>query len=341
MNGVQRSDSSNRRSSRCTSKIEYDQVKATSLKYSVSGNSRKRKHLITSTEEPDIKGKFIYLLPVTLNQFLTVIKQQAHPKFKQILQEPNTDPERQRILYMPNLGLEIGHHDVFEHFCIFGDIKQVCVRQLNDQMKYATILFTSEVPIKLALVSNPHKLRGKSYICYKIGSWRLGISNVNKHISTVHNQSGSTVRHPRVLLPSGVNSRYYQYQSMLDNNQEHLLLKEADLAKNKRRFALLPPSSVALLSYLRKSQVVKPTINLQSLAQSTNYRYTLMSSMGNSFKFVRHSYTDYLSYKKCPGYYERVPINAIIRLTAKAYAAQRDRPDLTKPHYVNVLKNNI
>lgn len=59
MNGVQRSDSCNRRSSRCTSKIEYHQVKATSLKYSFSGNSRKRKHLITSSEEPDIKGKLI------------------------------------------------------------------------------------------------------------------------------------------------------------------------------------------------------------------------------------------------------------------------------------------
>lgn len=242
---------------------------------------------------------------------------------------------------MPNLGLEIGHHDVFERFCIFGDIKQVCVRQLNDKRKYATILFTSEAPIKLALVSNPHELRGKSYSCYKIGSWRLGLSNVNKHIGTVHNQSGSTARYPTVLLPYGVNSRFYQYQSMLDNNQEHLLLKEADLAKNKRRFALLPPSSMALLSYMRKSQVVDPTINLKLLAQSDDYRYTLMSSMGDSFKFVRHSYTDYLSYKMHPGYYERVPINAIIRMTAKTYAAQRDKPDLTIPHYVNVLKNNI
>lgn len=336
MNGVLKYDSAKRRSSRSTSKIEYHQGNERSLRYGYSGNSRKRKHPITSTEEPDKKGEFIFILVVTFNQYLAVIRRQAHAPSTKELQVPHTDPERQRILYMPNLGLEIGHHDVFEHFCIFGDIKQVCVRQLNDEKKYATILFTSEVSTNLALVSNPHKLRGKIYSCYKIGSWRLGLSNVNKHISAVHNQSGSTARHSTALLPHGVNSRYYQYQSVLDNNQEHLL-KEADLTKNKRRFALLPPSSMALLSCMRKSKVVKPTNNLKSLAQSDAYRYTLMSSMGSSFKFVRHGYTDYLSYKKRPGYYERVPTNAFIRLTAEAYAAQRDKPDLTIPHYV--LKN--
>lgn len=335
MNGVHKSDFTNRRLSRSTSNIEYHQGKETSLSYGFSSSNRKRKHLITSTEEPYKKGKSMFVSHEIFNQYLAVIKQQAYAPSKKVQQVPQTDPERQRILYMPNLGQEIGHHDVFERFCIFGDIKQVCVRQLNDGKKYATILFNSEVSTKLALVSNPHELRGKSYTCYKIGSWRLGLSNVNKHITTVHNQSGSTARHSSALLPHGVNTRYYQYQSVLNNNQEHLS-KEPDLAKNKRRFALLPPSSMALLSSIRKSQVVKPTINFQSLAQSDDYRYILMSSMGNSSKFVRHGYTDFLSYKKHPGYYERVPTNAIIRLTAEAYAAQRDRPDSTIPHYVNV-----
>lgn len=241
---------------------------------------------------------------------------------------------------MPNLGLDIRHHDVFERFCIFGDIKQVCVRQLSDEKNYATILFRSESSMKLALVSNPHELRGKSYSCFKIGIWRLGLTNMFTHINTF---PATTARHPTAPLPYGVNLRYYQYQSVLQTtSQDNTLNKKADLAENKNRSALLPASSIALLSTWRKSQATKPPIDLQSKVKSDNYRYSLMSSMGRNFKFVRHSYTDFLSYLWRPGHYQIVPINSCIRMTALDYAAQRDSINLTASHYVkgSVLKNN-
>lgn len=231
---------------------------------------------------------------------------------------------------MPNLGSDINHHDVFERFCIFGDIKQVYVRKLNDEKKYATILFTTEASMRLALVSNPHELRGKTYNCIKIGFWRLGLSNMSKLLSTVGTTSA---RHVMISLPNGVNSRYYQYQSMPAETRSQV--EKVETAESKDRLALLPASSVTLLSKMRKSQAMKHPKDLQSKVKSNYYRNALMSGMGRNFTFVRHSYTDYLFYQRHPGHYYRVPINACIRMTALGYAAQRDRPDLTAAHYVN------
>lgn len=231
---------------------------------------------------------------------------------------------------MPNLGSNISHHDVFERFCIFGNIKQVCVRKLNDEKNYATILFTSEVSMQRALGCNPHELRGKSYSCFKIGFWRLGLSNMSRLLSTV---APASARHAMIALPNGVNPRYYQYQSMPETTSQVT-------TENKHRLALLPASSIVLLSNMRKSQATKHPQELQSKVKSDNYRYSLMSGMGSSFTFLRHSYTDYSFYQRHPGHYYRVPINACIRMTARGYAAQRDSPDLTATHYVygSILK---
>ncbi|EDV90499.1 uncharacterized protein LOC6569565 [Drosophila grimshawi] len=220
----------------------------------------------------------------------------------------------QRLLYVKDLSLEIGHHEIFEHFCIFGHLKRVTVRQRTEHYKYATILYTSDTSIELALSANPHNLRGKHYFCHKAGTSRKWPTNCCPN-----------------RLTNGISLHQYVYHSSVIAMPENFRVDQRNEPRAKR-FSLLPEASMVLLHHLREEQKPPESAPASRLSPNINYK-RLMSSMGESFNFVRHSYTNFVAHKRRPGLYDKLPIDAKISLTAIAYADVRDRRDLISFHY--------
>ncbi|XP_017953697.1 uncharacterized protein LOC108649187 [Drosophila navojoa] len=223
--------------------------------------------------------------------------------------------------------MEIVHHQVFELFSSFGNLKRVYVHQRSDNYKYAMIIYISEESVKRALSANPHRLNDKKYICQQANPWHLGHFKIDSQLSASIDTTNSRDRF-RMRLPYGVVMRSYFYESHPSPSQS----SRAD-GEPKKRSALLPNLCLALLHYTDTKQPLPKSECKTEPAPVMSYQQQLFAGMDKSYRFERHSYTNFVAYQKKPGHYESVPIDLEVGLTAIAYADIRDKLELISFHY--------
>lgn len=225
--------------------------------------------------------------------------------------------------------MEIVHHQVFELFSAFGNLKRVYVHQRSENYKYAMIIYITEESMKRALSANPHRLNDRKYICQQASPWHLGHFKIDSQLSGSINRTNFRERF-QMRLPYGVVMRSYFYESHPSPNQSSCIIADRD---RKRKSALLPPLCLALLHYTYDKQPLpKPGFKTEP-APVSSYQQQLFAGMGKGYRFERHSYTNFVAYQKKPGHYESVPIDHKVGLTAVAYADLRDRLELISFHY--------
>ncbi|EDW16440.2 uncharacterized protein LOC6574952 [Drosophila mojavensis] len=241
----------------------------------------------------------------------------------------SSDLDDKNILYIRNLSMEIVHHQVFELFSAFGNLKRVYVHQRSENYKYAMIIYITEESMKRALSANPHRLNDRKYICQQASPWHLGHFKIDSQLSGSINRTNFRERF-QMRLPYGVVMRSYFYESHPSPNQSSCIIADRD---RKRKSALLPPLCLALLHYTYDKQPLpKPGFKTEP-APVSSYQQQLFAGMGKGYRFQRHSYTNFVAYQKKPGHYESVPIDHRVGLTAVAYADLRDRLELISFHY--------
>ncbi|XP_023164306.2 cortactin-binding protein 2 isoform X3 [Drosophila hydei] len=257
----------------------------------------------------------------------------GHPSTKRSYGPPSqlisgADLDTKHVLYIRDLSVDIVHHQVFELFSSFGNLKRVYVLQRSERYKYAMMFYLTEKSLTRVLTANPHKLNGKAYFCHKAGPWHLGHFKCDRLLSECINRTSFRDRF-LMRLPYGVNIRTYLYESHVSSNQANSIA-DPDLLKKS---ALLPPTSLALLHYLRKKQSIPKATSKTKQPPPNTYEKQLFAGMGKNYKFERHSYTNFVAYQKQPGHYETVPTDYKVGLTALAYADLRDKPELISFFY--------
>lgn len=222
--------------------------------------------------------------------------------------------------------MEIVHHQVFEFFSAFGNLKRVYVFQRSDNYKYAMIIYISGESMRRALSANPHRLNDKKYICQQASPWHLGHFKIDSPLSGSIQRPNFQDRF-RMRLPYGAVMRSYFYESH-PNPTQSSSITDSEL---KRRSVLLSPLCLALLQYTPK-QGSRPGFKCET-APVNIYWQKLFAGMGPNYRFERHSYTNFVAYQKKPGHYESVPIDGEVGLTATAYAELRDNLELISFNY--------
>ncbi|ALC47503.1 CG14506 [Drosophila busckii] len=252
-----------------------------------------------------------------------VVKEKSR-EYKKSLSLSKLKPEQHCLLYIQDLSFDIRHHELFEHFCIYGNIENVNVRQRTDNYKYATIRFAAAKSAEFALAANPHKLQHKHYYCRRAGFWRPGVPRSNKDITEHQQQQRSSSLRDRQL--NDLQERCYVYEPKLQ-----VPSSVAASGSYKQSAALLPQLSKMLLRCMRKetqAQALPPSKAPRPITTAAatflQHQQALMSNMGQSSRFVRHCYTDVMAYRQHPRQWQELPIDYKTPVTAAEYVALRE-----------------
>ncbi|KAH8288512.1 hypothetical protein KR054_004160, partial [Drosophila jambulina] len=96
-----------------------------------------------------------------------ILPYQPTPVVRQSPGQGPPEPENDRRLYVPSLSQSLTRRDIFTHFCAFGDLERVCVKNGVDSVNYAIVIFFRTASMHLAIAANPHSIKGHRLLCRK------------------------------------------------------------------------------------------------------------------------------------------------------------------------------
>ncbi|XP_037729412.1 uncharacterized protein LOC119560131 [Drosophila subpulchrella] len=257
-----------------------------------------------------------------------------------VIQPPKRSPpeaENNRRMYIPDLNQVITHRDIFNYFCIFGDLERVCVKNGSDNLNYAMVLFSRTASMEQAIKSSPHLIKGNRLSCRK-ATVRSGNRSNMQTFGIVGNQRiESSKKGPKSLV------------EQLPKTPEWLPKKDKSNKFDPQKQKKPQKHSIRRSARLQKLVEAKSKKTVAPVKADKNYVYAVTTKDGVSrwsFKLSESSLSldEVRVFKKGTPRAAQTLRNLREKVMSKSSEHAKQDPELleseTKPNALKILETN-